>query len=351
LESGADHSEERWVAEDYKFRFFSWSPSSRRIAVLRFPKAQTYPAKIFIAPIADGSVVTLDYQFGFTNVPKWSPDEKYIAFTKSPPFQWDPVELVVYALNTGRTTVLKSSDLIVALGWTPKGHQILCRVSEKAPWEQELILLSLSGQRVSDLGVFTDGFIDWAGFSPDGSRMAFFEGSHLHLVNLSRGNRKRWEGFTGVRWPCWWSEDGGSLVYYIRKGSGRVVEAIERLHLATGEKERLFSGGELLKTGQVDWSPVQQRLVFADGGEGGMSQDLWSIAPGDQAAVRLTQDGGNEQPQWSPDGRWIAFIHNETELCIIDWRSGKRRTILQCEGPEVPKGGTEDRSAKPEDRR
>ena len=57
-----------------------------------------------------------------------------------------------------------------------------------------------------------------------------------------------------------------------------------------------------IATEQADW----ERQIFRD--------DLWlyRISPAPGKLVRLTESGRDKQPQWSPDGQWIAFLSERT---------------------------------------
>jgi hypothetical protein len=55
------------------------------------------------------------------------------------------------------------------------------------------------------------------------------------------------------------------------------------------------------------WSPDGTRLVYAE--RGIVGGDLYALDADGTTAIRLTSGGGNQFPAWSPDGRWIAYVH------------------------------------------
>ncbi|HEX4933080.1 MAG TPA: hypothetical protein VFV33_07880, partial [Gemmatimonadaceae bacterium] len=74
------------------------------------------------------------------------------------------------------------------------------------------------------------------------------------------------------------------------------------------------------------WSPDGTELVYA------MRGTLWRQRLGDSLAVQLTDAPGYDyQPDWSPDGRWIAFARytgRAIQLCLLDVASGVERVLV-----------------------
>jgi hypothetical protein len=154
-------------------------------------------------------------------------------------------------------------------------------------------------------------------FSPDGRYLAFAaqHGGKDVLYVLDVRSRKIWRRFRlpleGVTGPSF-SPDGRRLVISGNTGGATDLYIVE---LATGDLTRLTNDrfGDL----QPQWSPDGKRIAFAS--DRGADADLallrfphWQITMLDLEKGSVTvlpdQAGLNINPQWSPDGKAIAYV-------------------------------------------
>lgn len=197
-----------------------------------------------------------------------------------------------------------------------------------------------------------DGAPRW---SPDGRSLAFVadrgHGPQLHLAPLDGGEPAvLTDAPHGVSQPVW-SPDGRRLAYVARTGEWKAPEersAVERNapRVVTGlhhrfdgigyldeRRSHLFvvkvDGGEAVQVtdgdwddGDPEWSPDGRRLAFVSDRSATrhdeVHRDVWVLTvsasgrPG--APRRLTRGRGTASaPRWSPDGSSIAYLGHEVE--------------------------------------
>jgi len=76
----------------------------------------------------------------------------------------------------------------------------------------------------------------------------------------------------------------------------------------------------------VAWAPDSRRIVYVSGRDGTEHLFLYDFASGKEK--RLTDTDGNDlNPQFSPDGMWVAFIRDAHRLEVLNVKSGKTREL------------------------
>jgi len=207
----------------------------------------------------------------------------------------------------------------------------------------ELIVTDRSGKQLSALE--TAGNYLYLRLSPDGQKLAAAEtdllngGSTIWIFDLRSNVRSRFTFGNGMNTTPAWSPDGsqvefassrsGAFNVYVKPITGAAEE--KQVH-ATPEDERPQS-----------WSPDGRFLILDSRPQARQNSPEISILP-------LTGDGkpfsylnasySNSGGQVSPDGRWLAYVSNEsgrTEVYVTAFPQAKGKWQVSSTGASTPR--------------
>jgi eukaryotic-like serine/threonine-protein kinase len=146
-----------------------------------------------------------------------------------------------------------------------------------------------------------------------GRRIAFAAAGQLWLYDRDRNVATRAHtGIIpgqGILEPAW--SPGDSLIAYRTLFSGTLMLGL--YHLESDTSDSLFSSGmRNLRT--PDWSPDGRRIAFQlSAGDTATNDEIWIYSLAERRAARAWDAAGNlSSPRWSPDGRWLAYVSDET---------------------------------------
>jgi Tol biopolymer transport system component/DNA-binding winged helix-turn-helix (wHTH) protein len=330
----------------------SFSPDGERVA-FAWDGGQKGKQRIYVKQIGEEQPVRLTEETEDASSPAWSPDGRWIAFVRTMASDRGAVFLMP-AIGGAEH---KLAEMVPPVGestrtsWHPGGRWLAVTNKTAKPEPLALFLVSVETGEKRRLtsppeGVFGD--FDPA-FSPDGRAVVFarrFGGtaSELCLLELTddlrpTGEPKRITFMGGhAAGPAWWP-DGKSILFFAGdyqdsalwriglRGTGRTPSEPERLP---------FGGGGIWHYAAVS---RQGRIVYTQASPG--SVHIWRLElGGSQRAAMMPMSSArlDHTPQYSPDGKQIAFASNRSgsnEIWVCNADGSNVRKLTSFGGPYV----------------
>lgn len=142
--------------------------------------------------------------------------------------------------------------------------------------------------------------------SPDGTRLATIIDLKFWVIDLKRGTRIRLTQLgEGNSLRAIWSRDGSQVIFASnREGDWDIYTAAAN----GGPAKRLLARPAT----QFPMSVAPDgTLLFSERAKGSAS-DLWTLSPGGEAAPLIVSQAAKVGGQFSPDGRMVAYVSDET---------------------------------------
>jgi len=299
---------------------FAWSPDGAAI-YFTSDAGDSGTDEIFRVPIAGGPSEQLS-----TNPPGVRPDPKanmqlssdgkFLVYTSSRYFQ-NIDNIFRMPATGGAATALTFNDAIIetAPAISPDGRTLA--YFSRTGRGVKILLLDLTTSpawpRLFDPGPKFERDPVW---SPDGSLLAFNREGDMWIRSVAGGEARRVveDAHAGGNGSPAWSPDGTRMAFTTSKSGFSQVGVIE---VATGKVTVVTY--EPREHADVAWSPDGTSLVFVRGD--GMSRDV-VVAPasGKRPHTMLTSGKGvRSSPQFSPDGRTVAYIETTGNRTADVW--------------------------------
>jgi serine/threonine-protein kinase len=165
-------------------------------------------------------------------------------------------------------------------------------------------------------------FFGYPRLSPDGKRVALLVrdaegGTDIWVYDQQRDAMTRLT-FDGEGDLPIWSPDGQYVLFY-KKGSGIIQARAD----GASQPQALIGSQSALDLTPSSFTPDGKRLAYADYGAaagGGGKWQIWTVPLEDQGGRLkagtpeqfLKSSFGDTEPAFSPDGRWLAYVSNES---------------------------------------
>jgi Tol biopolymer transport system component len=285
--------------------------------------------------------------------PEWLPDERAVLYTVGTTGSWDDAQIVAQSLASGERSVLvrggtyphyvpgylvysrdgaimavpfDSSNLTV----TGTAVRVLDNVLQSFDGAAQLSI-SPSGSAVYVAGAFESdqrrlATVDRSGaatplaapprsyaapqLSPDGRRLLVTveaETPDLWLYDIAPGTLTQLTFDAGARFPVW-SPDGQRAAFSSNRTGALNLFVIDIARPGAGQ--RLTSSDNLQAA--ASWASDGRTLAFVEQ-HPTKGRDIRLIAPNDRSAQSWLDSTFEEgAPRFSPDGRWLAYVSNES---------------------------------------
>ena len=174
--------------------------------------------------------------------------------------------------------------------------------------------------------------------SPDGRRVAVAiieQESQTWLYDLSRETLSRFTFEGSQNYTPVWTPDG-KRVAFESNNSGQ-LNIFWQLADGSGGLERLTTSPYI--NAPASWSPDGQLLAFAEINTTA-GQNIWILRMNDRKALPFHRTGSNEnEPRFSPDGHWLAYISDEsgrTEIYVQPYPGPGGKWQISTDGGTEP---------------
>jgi Tol biopolymer transport system component len=238
--------------------------------------------------------------------------------------------LYIQAMKTTAVAVALATVLATAAsGATPPD-----RVAFVAASYDRIALLSSRGE-----GLRRFGPGESPAFSTDASRIAFIRRGDVWVMSSDGTGLVQVTRTEAIEESPDWGPDG-TLVYASNR-SGSFTLWLQKPGAPARRLTRVPERWQEDRSPQ--WSPDGRSIAFASTRPGAFNQELYLVKPDGSGLRRLTRTPGSEDvlgddgmPAWRPDGSGLVFVSNRDrngELYALDLRSG--RTTRLTRTPDV----------------
>ena len=193
-----------------------------------------------------------------------------------------------------------SGSIILSIRWAGDGSKLAYSAERHRQWG--IYLLDFKNR--SEKKIFSARGTSIVGdFSPDGSDV-FLSSSkdgkpELYSMDIISGNVIKLSSSHGIEVSPSLSPDGKQVAFVSDRGGSPQIYIMKKD--GSGVKRITFEGSY---NTSPNWSPKGDRIIYS--GRRGTNQ-VFIINPDGTGLTQLTSQGNNEDPSFSPDGRYITF--------------------------------------------
>jgi TolB protein len=220
--------------------------------------------------------------------------------------------------------------------WHPSGHWIV--FSDITDVGTQVAEVNVGTGQVRLLTVTPRGYNITPVYTPDGKRIVFAASGTggSQLVSVDRASRRltRIAQTRNASSPTF-SPDGRRMAFVMPRtwqGSGATVRMTPQLFTASATGAGISQltastfGVRSYRT-SPEWSPDGRYVAYTQQGGG---FQIWLIGVNDRRAVQLTRGRNHEDASWAPDSRHLVVTagRDQTNLIVLDIVTGRTREVV-----------------------
>jgi len=317
----------------------AWSPDGRQIAFLR-PIVPGEPRQqVFMIPTTGGGAELVGEAVGGLD---WSPDGQSLAITDRPEPQTAPVIYLLTVDGKTRkqlTTLPPGSDSFDHdPRFSPDGRSVAF-IREHSPFNSDILLLDVANGRLVELAR-KQADVRSLQWSVDGRELLF--------LSRQSGSSRIWslpiKGSTPQPLTSVWP---GTDNFAISPRDGQMVlsclDTTEKITILGQSEESEASRHPLCEIRSTErdvspqFSPDGRQIAFLSDRTG--HAEVWITDPACSYQTKLTnlQQWGLGRPRWSPDGKRIAFHRysgDQTDIFLVEVIGGQLRQLTDHPAPD-----------------
>jgi hypothetical protein len=246
----------------------------------------------------------------------------------------------IYVMNVDGSGIMRLTDHPAGddePAWSSDGQQIAFVSTRHADADNEIYIMNADGSSQTHL---TNGYKP--SWSPDGRHIAFTSGRdgnpEIYIINPDGSGLTRLTDHPDGDYSPSWSPDGNQIAFSSARDDPRRPEDIYypyQLHEVyvmnadgSGEKRLTYDTGD-----DPAWSPDSQWIAFVSRQD--QNFEIFVMKADGSDLTRLTNHPANDgSPTWSPDGRQIAFsssLDGSSDIYVMN-ADGAGLTQLTFEG-------------------
>ena len=276
---------------------------------------------LFLVDVASGERRQLADERSYSS-PSWSPDSRRLAVVASGP-ETGAIEVIDVEASEPQV-VARRRGFIQAVAWSPHGDALpYVRLLEPATSTLETVAADRSDAR--ELASHRSDRVAVArpSWAPDGTRIAFTAGTDTFVVSTSGGGARL---LLADAWEPRWAPDGRSVLL----ATGDALLAAP----PSGGRPTTVADG--LIDAHAAWSPSSDRIAFSGVTRAGdRHYHLYLATAGSERPIRIASEPVADAPAWSPDGRSLAYASWNGQLRLVTLATGEIQTLTRIPDVEI----------------